>query len=166
MIACASVPVIPNELTPAILGFPVGSLFQAKASRGILAGIPSKLIAGLRVVKFLWGGINSFSRDRTTLIIPAIPEHDSVCPMFVFTDPIVNAFSALRPSKILKNILIYYLQIILYNLNFIKSCMYLQNRLQQPLPLPTDPLRASLFHEFRHSSHPWVQLQPDSKPFS
>lgn len=43
------------------------------------------LLLGFGVEKFIFGGIVSFSRASTALIILVIPEAPSVWPMFVFT---------------------------------------------------------------------------------
>ncbi len=81
----ALVPPKPKELTPARAG-PSWS-GQGTARVGISYGRVAGSMAGLRFSRLMWGGMVRCLRLRTVLISPATPAADSVCPMFVLTEP-------------------------------------------------------------------------------
>ena len=92
----ALVPAKPNELTPAMRGWPLrshgtGSVTTSTASR-------SHGMCGEGFSKLRCRGSISFSNDRMTLMTPAIPAAASRWPMFVLTEPISSGRSAGRPA--------------------------------------------------------------------
>ncbi|GEM_PF-2089579 len=92
----ALVPAKPNELTPAMRGWPLrshgtGSVTTSTARR-------SHGMCGEGFSKLRCRGNISFSKDRMTLMTPAIPAAASRWPMFVLTEPISSGLSAGRPA--------------------------------------------------------------------
>ena len=81
---CAFVPLNPNELTAARRN-PV----HARAATGTSA--PASLICGFSVANPTLGGTTPARIASSTLISPATPAAASVCPTFVFTDPMAGA---------------------------------------------------------------------------
>nr|CRL78798.1 hypothetical protein CPGR_04917 [Mycolicibacterium malmesburyense] len=95
-ITCALVPVKPKELTPARRVLPL--VCHGLAWSTTRTGRASQGMCGLGSWKCRLCGIASFCKDSTTLIRPAAPDADSVCPMFVFTEPIRSGRSGSREA--------------------------------------------------------------------
>ncbi len=90
------VPVNPKELTPARRGLPLAR--HGIAVSTTRTGSESHGMCGDGSSKCRLCGKTSCCSDNTTLIKPAAPEADSVCPMLVFTEPISSGRSASRAS--------------------------------------------------------------------
>ncbi|SKI62887.1 Uncharacterised protein [Mycobacteroides abscessus subsp. abscessus] len=91
---CALVPVKPKELTPARRGRPFAC--HGIALSTTRTGSDSHGMCGDGLSKCRLCGNTPFCNDNTTLIRPAAPEADSVCPMFDLTEPISSGRSASR----------------------------------------------------------------------